>query len=101
MINFKDGDTIVCTKAAKDWFTENKVYNIKTNGDGKLAVRDDDGCVWTLNYLINAGCVFALIKPIVNLNKLTINELEEYVCLMKKYKYAEIELNEFIERMSK
>lgn len=37
----------------------------------------------------------------LDLNKLTLEELEEYINIMHSYNYAEIELNNFIKRVTK
>ena len=107
MVNFKENDTVVCSKSTRPWITQFKVYTIQKNDDGKLAVRDDQGTFWTLEYLTYTGNIFTLLtenifrKEPFDLNKLTLEELDEYLKLATALEEAESLLNEFIERMTK
>lgn len=107
MFNFKEGDTVVCSKSTRPWITQFGVYTIQKNDEDKLAVRDDEGTVWTLEYLTHTGHRFSIITGNVfrqetfDLNKLTTVQLREYVGLLEDKEESERLLNEFIERMSK
>lgn len=106
-VDFKDGYTVVCSKSTIPWITPFKVYTIQKNYDGKLAVRDNLGTAWTLEDLTDIGNRFSLmtgdmfIKEPFDLNKLTLEELDEYLQLATALEEAECLLNEFIERMTK
>lgn len=107
MVNFKENDTVVCSKSTNPWITQFKVYTIQTSDEGKLAVRDDLGKIYELEKLTDAGNIFTLMtgdifrKEPFDLNKLTLEELEEYLQLATSLEEAESLLNDFIERMTK
>lgn len=43
-LEFKEGQTYICTKTANNWFTEGKEYKVFYNGIyGKLVIEDDEG----------------------------------------------------------
>lgn len=89
MVNFKENDTVVCSKSTSPWITQFKVYTIQTSDEGKLAVRDDLGTAWTLEDLTDIGNRFSLITGNVfrqekdEYLKLA-TALEKTECLMKK-----------------
>ena len=107
MVNFKEGDTVICSKSTSPWITQFKVYTIQKNDDGKLAVRDDLGKFYELEKLTDAGNIFTLMtgdifrKEPFDLNKLTLEELDEYLQLATALEEAEYLMNNFIERMTK
>nr|DAJ02274.1 MAG TPA: hypothetical protein [Caudoviricetes sp.] len=107
MLNFKENDTVICSKSTIPWITQFKVYTIQKNDEGKLTVRDDDGQVWSLEYLTETGNIFTLLtenifrKEPFDLNKLTLEELDEYLQLATALEEAEYLMNNFIERMTK
>lgn len=107
MVNFKDGDTVVCSKSTIPWITQFKVYTIQKNYEDKMVVCDNLGTAWTLEDLTDIGNRFSLITGNVfrqetfDLNKLTLEELDEYLQLATSLEESERVLNEFIERMSK
>lgn len=106
-VDFKDGDTVVCSKSTIPWITQFKVYTIQKNYEDKMVVCDNLGTAWTLEELTDTGNIFTLltgntfIKEPFDLNKLTLEELDEYLKLATALEEAENLLNEFIERMSK
>lgn len=100
MLNVKEGQTYVCKRDDLDWWTLDKEYKVVLDKYGGLTIIDDDGSNWYLTQkLMNQ--VFKLKEKTFDLNKLTINELDEYVDLQQALELAKNELNEFIERMSK
>lgn len=107
MFNFKEDDTVVCSKSTRPWITQFKLYTIQKNDEGKLAVRDDLGKLYELDNLTDAGNIFTLMtenifrKEPFDLNKLTLKELDEYLQLATALEEAECLMNDFIERMSK
>lgn len=107
MVNFKEDDTVICSKSTSPWITQFKVYTVQKNEEGKLAVRDDLGKICELKNLTDVGTIFTLltgntfIKEPFDLNKLTLEELDEYLQLATALEEAEYLMNNFIERMSK
>ena len=106
-VAFKDEDTVICSKSTRPWITQFKVYTIQKNDEDKLAVCDDEGTIWTLEYLTHTGHRFSLItgnvfrKETFDLNNLTTAQLREYIDLLENKEESERLLNEFIERMTK
>ena len=106
-VDFKDGDTVVCSKSTIPWITQFKVYTIQKNYEDKMVVCDNLGTAWTLEELTDIGNRFSLINGNVfrqetfDLNNLTTAQLREYIDLLENKEKVESLLNEFIERMSK
>lgn len=107
MLNFKEDDTVVCIKSTRSWITPFREYIIHKNDEDKLTVHDDSGQVWELEDLTDTGNIFTLLtgnifrKETFDLNKLTLEELDEYLKLATALEEAEYLMNSFIERMSK
>lgn len=106
MLNVKAGQTYVCIKSGRPWWTEGKEYNVVCNSYGKLVMIDNDGDERSLADLDVYYNQFKLKEEKtpsskLDLNKLTLEELKEYVTIMKTYNLAELELCNFIERVTK
>lgn len=102
MLNAKEGQTYVCTKAERPGWTEGKEYTVVLNSDGIPTLVDNVGAKWTFkNALSSFNNEFKLKENTFDLNKLTTVQLREYVGLLEDKENAESLLNEFIERMTK
>lgn len=100
MLNVKEGQTYVCKRDDLVWWTLDKEYKVVSDKRHGLVIVDDDNDKWYVtNNMLNQ--VFKLKEKTFDLNKLTINELDEYVDLQQALELAKNELNAFIERMSK
>ena len=53
MLNAKEGQTYVCTKSDRPWWTVGKEYNVLVTSKGKEWLVDDDADRWQINYLKN------------------------------------------------
>ena len=51
MLNAKAGQTYICTKSDKSWWTVGKEYNVVVNKYDDLCFVDDDGTTWSIEYL--------------------------------------------------
>ena len=106
MLNFKVGQLYICTKSNKRWWTEGKQYAVIVIDDLPCLV-DDDGKDWSEDELSHYDLKFEVYKPLktqsseLDLNKLTLEELEEYLELATALEEAEHLMNDFIERMTK
>jgi hypothetical protein len=132
-LHLKEGQTYICTKSDTPWWTRGKEYKAVSTNHGKLCLVDDDGDSWYLDSLKYDICQFKLKEtPSFNnydwfsrhelpdekeksldLNKLTVYQLKEYIDLQQALEFAEkeldlklakkevakYELDEFIERM--
>lgn len=100
MLNAKAGQTYICKRDDKDWWTKDKEYKVQVFSNGRFYLKDDYGCNWYLtNKLLNQ--VFKLKEKLFDLNTLTTAQLKEYVKLLENKENSESSLNEFIERMTK
>lgn len=88
MVNFKDGDTVVCSKSTMPWITQFKVYTIQKNNEDKLTVCDDLGTVWALEDLTEIGNIFTLITA-----HIFRKEKDEYLKLATALEEAERLMN--------
>ena len=136
-LDLKEGQTYICTKSDTPWWTRGKDYKVVSTNHGKLCLVDDDGDSWYLDSLKYETCQFKLTETStfkkygklrfsmdelpdekeksLDLNKLTVYQLKEYVELQQdlelaekdlavklaKKELAEYQLDEFIERMTK
>ncbi|MCC9079587.1 hypothetical protein LOS21_06485 [Enterococcus faecium] len=50
-LDFKEGQTYICTKSDKQWWTVGKEYPVFLDSDNEPAIRDDDGDDWHSSYL--------------------------------------------------
>jgi len=61
MLNAKEGQTYICTKSDKPWWTTGKEYEVISNKYGELCFVDNDNDRWVINYLNNRkDCQFKL-----------------------------------------
>lgn len=60
MLNAKEGQTYICTKSDKPWWTTGKEYEVISNKYDELCFVDDDGAKWSILYLKNHGYQFKL-----------------------------------------
>lgn len=100
MLNVKEGQTYVCKRDDLVWWTLDKEYKVVSNKRNELVIVDDDGSNWYLTQSL-MNHVFKVKEKTFDLNKLTINELDDYVDLQQALELAKNDLNEFIERMTK
>ncbi|WP_311047802.1 DUF1642 domain-containing protein [Enterococcus faecium] len=59
-LDFKEGQTYICTKSDKQWWTVGKEYPVFWDSDNELAIRDDDGDGWHSSYLSTFNNQFKL-----------------------------------------
>lgn len=100
-LNFKEGQTYVCTKTDKPWWTEGKEYKVASRGGLELYLHDNDGDFYTQQNINNNSTKFKLKEQPFDLNKLTTAQLREYVGLLEDKEKAESLLTDFIERVTK
>lgn len=60
MLNAQEGQTYICTKSDKPWWTRGKEYKVVLNKYGELCLVDDDGDSWELDSLEYDTCQFKL-----------------------------------------
>lgn len=99
-LDIKEGQTYVCKRDKLAWWTLDKEYKVQAFSNGELYITDDEGSNW---YLPNDGLlntVFNLKEQTFDLNKLTTEQLREYVDLLENKEKTDALLNAFIERMS-
>ena len=60
MLTIKKGQTYICTKSDKRWWTVGKEYPVFLNSYNEPAIRDDDGDDWHLSYLNTSNIQFKL-----------------------------------------
>ncbi|UVX36046.1 MAG: hypothetical protein [Bacteriophage sp.] len=106
-LEFKEGQTYVCTKSDKLWWTVGKEYPVVLDSNSRPVLIDNDGDKWTSVVLNPFNTEFELVKydttPLIDidLNTLTLEQLTEYVDLQQAVDLANTELNKFIEKVSK
>lgn len=99
-LNFKEGQTFVCQHDGLDGWTKDKEYKVQALSNGRLYLKDNSGCNWyPTNKMLNQ--VFKLKEKTVDLNKLTLEDLDEYLKLATELEAAKYLMNDFIERMTK
>ena len=59
-LEFKEGQTYICTKSDKRWWTVGKEYPVFLDSDNEPAIRDDDGDDWHSGYLSASNNQFKL-----------------------------------------
>ena len=59
-LEFKEGQTYVCTKSDKRWWTVGKEYPVFLDSYNEPAIRDDDGDDWHSGYLNTSNIQFKL-----------------------------------------
>lgn len=60
MLNAREGQTYICTKSDRPWWTTGKEYEVISNKYDELCFVDDDGAKWSILYLKNHGYQFKL-----------------------------------------
>lgn len=61
MLNAKEGQTYICTKSDKPWWTTGKEYKVISNRYGELCLVDNHNDKWVIKYLNNrTDCRFKL-----------------------------------------
>lgn len=88
MLNAKEGQTYVCIKADRPWWTKGKEYKVEVTSNGKLCFVDDDGGKWVIQYWKYIGEYFKL--------KDTSSRVES-----EKLKYTTFDVNKVILRAYK
>ncbi len=61
-LDFKEGQTYICTKSNKRWWKVGKEYKVVLNRHGDTALPDNEGHKWTLTELDDYSTQFKLIK---------------------------------------
>lgn len=114
MLNVQEGQLCICVKSDKPWWTRGKEYKVASTKQGKPCLVDDDGDSWELDSLEYDTCQFKLKETSsfknygklrfsmdelqaekeksLDLNKLTVYQLQEYVNLQQALELAENEL---------
>lgn len=70
MLNAKEGQTYICTKSDKPWWTTGKEYKVISNRYGELCLVDNDNNKWAIKYLNNMkGIQFKLKETQVETEK--------------------------------
>ena len=59
-LDVKEGQTYVCTKSDRPWWTVGKEYKVVLNSCSDLCFVDDDGGKWVIKYLKNNYAEFKL-----------------------------------------
>ena len=74
MLNAKEGQTYVCTKSDRLWWTVGKEYKVVVNKYGELCLVDDDGATWSIEYLTSKACYHVKFKE--THSKVTMEDLK-------------------------
>mgnify|MGYP006324211317 CR=1 FL=1 len=85
MLNLKEGQTYICIKADRPWWTKGKEYEAVLNSWGELCLVDDDGAKWVIRHLKYVNYQFKL--------KETQSKVET-----EKHKYTAFDVNKVILR---
>ena len=96
----KEGQTYVCKRDDLQNWTLGKEYKVVFEDGLGLVIVDDCGDEW---YIPNDNLLnnwFKLKEQTFDLNKLTTEQLREYVDLLENKENTAALLNDFIERMS-
>lgn len=99
MLEFKEGQTYVCTKSTEEYWTEGKEYTVVLTCYGIPVLTDNNGNTWSATALNLDTHQFKLKENTFDLNKLTTSQLKEYVGLLEDKEAAERSLTEFMERV--
>lgn len=75
-LEFKEGQTYICTKSDKQWWTVGKEYPVFLDSDNEPAIRDDDGDNWHSSYLSVFNNQFKLKEE---QPKVTLDEPQKHV----------------------
>lgn len=63
-VNFKEGETYVCTKSNRMWWTVGREYKVVLNRHGDTALPDNEGHKWTVEALEELDDYNTQFKPI-------------------------------------
>lgn len=103
--DIKEGQTYICTKSSEEYWTEGKEYKVTLTTYGIPALTDNNGNNWSSTALNLDNSQFKLKEKApsseLDLNKLTLEELEEYLRLATALEGAEYSMKSFIERVNK
>ena len=101
MLNAKEGQIYICKRDDMENWTLGKEYKVVFDKGVGLVIVDDCGYKWYIpkDNLLNNW--FKLKEQTFDLNKLTTEQLREYVDLLENKEKTDALLNEFIERMTK
>lgn len=92
MLNLKEGQTYVCVKSDRPWWTRGKEYEVVRNKYGELCFVDDDGAKQAIHCLKDHVCQF---KPKETSQKVTMKDLQAKAV---EHKYTLFEVNKVILR---
>lgn len=79
-MNFKEGQTYICIKSDRRWWTVDKEYNVVLNDDNKPVLLDDEGDMWNAKDLNGPNNKFKLKETMV-----TYTQLEVQQTILKAY----------------
>lgn len=104
-LDLKEGQTYICTKSNEEYWTEGEEYKVTLTTYGIPAITDNNGNNWSSTALNLDNNQFKLKEKTpsseLDLNKLTLEELEEYLRLVTALEGAEYLMKDFIERVNK
>lgn len=86
MLNAKAGQTYICTKSDKPWWTTGKEYIVISNKYDELCLVDNDNCKWVIKYLNNRTGIQFKLKETQSKAK------------SEKHKYTAFDVNKVILR---
>lgn len=92
-LDFREGQTYVCTKSDRPWWTVGKEYNAVVNKYGELCFVDDDGATWSIEYLTSKTCYHVKLKE--THSKVTMEDLK---AKSVEHKYTAFDVNKVILR---
>ena len=79
MLTFKKGQTYICTKSDKRWWTVGKEYKVFLDSDNEPAIKDDDGFDWHSGYLSYLNTSNIQFKLKEKQPKVTLDEPQKHV----------------------
>ena len=91
-LDFKEGQTYICTKSNKPWWTKGKEYKVVLNGFGNRCFVDDNGDKWVIRYLKYVNYQFKLKETH---SKVTMEDLK---AKSVERKYTAFDVNKVILR---
>lgn len=74
-MKFKEGQTYICIKSDRRWWTVDKEYNVVLNDDNKPVLLDDEGDMWYSNDLIGPNNNFKLKETMVTYTQLEVQQI--------------------------
>ena len=79
-LTFKDGQTYICTKSDRPWWTEGKEYHVVLNTENQPVIPDDQGDNWNSKELNGPNSYFKLKDELI-----TYTQLEVQQAIIKAY----------------